>query len=375
MKLTLCPLEKNDFDDIASSFKKIGWEKPKAIYETYFQEQLDGARTVILAKCDSQFCGYVTIKWKSDYDAFVQHHIPEIADLNVLPIYQKHGIGTALINECEVIANKRGYTRIGLGVGMTADYGNALRLYINLGFIPDGLGLHYKYNSLKYGSQATVDDDLLLFLTKSILSANQQIRIDLPTIIETPRLILRPPKEQEGKILNSAILESFDLLNKYMIWAKTKPSVEESEEIVKREARNWIFKKKSDPEFMFFILDKYNNDLVGATGFHGIDWDVPCAETGYWVRKKYSGQGYITEAINAITQYAFNVLHVKRLAITCDIDNARSKKIPERLGYRLESIMKANRIKPTSGEVTDTLVYVRNDLVNLPALSVSWKYE
>jgi hypothetical protein len=46
--------------------------------------------------------------------------------------------------------------------------------------------------------------------------------------------------------------------------------------------------------------------------------------------------------------------------------------IPERLGYRLESTMKANRIKPVNGEVTDTLVYVRNDLIDLPELDVSW---
>ena len=67
------------------------------------------------------------------------------------------------------------------------------------------------------------------------------------------------------------------------------------------------------------------------------------------------------------------MLKVKRLAITCDADNERSKKIPERLGYRFESIMKSNRVKPISGEITDTLVYVRNDLINLPKLEVIWK--
>lgn len=80
----------------------------------------------------------------------------------------------------------------------------------------------------------------------------------------------------------------------------------------------------------------------------------------------------MTEAINAITQYAFKALKVKRITITCDIDNERSKKIPERLGYQLESIMKSNRVKPVSGAVTDTLVYVRFDVSNLPELNVTW---
>ncbi len=374
MKLTFCPLEKNDFDEIVSSFKEIGWNKPKDIYEAYFREQVDDIRTVILAKDDGKFCGYVTIKWKSNYHSFAQQNIPEISDLNVLPNYRNHGIGTALINACETMAKERGYKDIGLGVGMTADYGNAQRLYVQLGYIPDRKGLHYKCSSLKYGNQVIVDDDLVLFFTK-LTSSTDYHRIDLPTHIETPRLLLRPPQANEGKILNAAILESFELLNKYMLWAKEKPSLKESEAVVKREAQNWILKRKSDPELMLFILDKNTNDLIGATGFHGIDWDVPCAETGYWVRKKYLGQGYITEAINAITQYAFNVLKVKRLAITCDIDNERSKRIPERLGYNLEATMKANRVKPITGEVTDTLVFARTNLINLPELKVSWKYE
>ncbi len=373
-KITLSSLEENDFDEIVSSFKIIGWNKPRSIYEAYFTEQSDNTRSAIVAKENGKFCGYVTIKWKSDYDSFSQQNIPEISDLNVLPIYRKHGIGTALINECETISKKRGYTNIGLGVGMTADYGDAQRLYVRLGYIPDGRGLHYKCGSLQYGNQVKIDDDLVLFFTKSISSCDYH-RIDLPTHIETPRLLLRPPQANEGKILNVAILESFDLLNKHMLWAKEKPSIEESEAVVKREAKNWILQIKSDPELMLFILDKNTNDLIGATGFHGIDWDVPCAETGYWVRKKYLGQGYITEAINAITQYAFNVMKVKRLVITCDVDNERSKKIPERLGYQFESTMRANRIKPISGEVSDTLVYVRNDLNNLPELEVIWKNE
>jgi ribosomal-protein-serine acetyltransferase len=205
-----------------------------------------------------------------------------------------------------------------------------------------------------------------------MMQKKKPILLDLPMFIETPRLVLRPPRVGEGAMLNAAIIESFETLNKFMLWAKEKPSLDDSEEVVRREAANWILKPKDDPELMLLILDKKTNALIGASGFHGIDWDVPCVETGYWVNKRYSGQGFITEAVNAITQYAFKVLDVKRIAITCDTDNERSKKIPERLGYRLESIMRANKIKPISGEVADTLVYVRNDLNDLPELEVTW---
>lgn len=199
-----------------------------------------------------------------------------------------------------------------------------------------------------------------------------EVELDLSGRIETPRLRIRPPQEGDAEILNTAIVESFDALREYMLWAIEKPNMNESVEVIRRESAGWILNKKQDAELMLLIFDKNTNDFIGATGFHHIDWDVPCAETGYWIRKKYSGQGYMTEAINAVTRYSFNVLNLKRLAITCDVDNVRSKKIPERLGYRFESQMKLNRIKPVTGEAIDTLVYVRNDLAGLPELQVTW---
>jgi ribosomal protein S18 acetylase RimI-like enzyme len=129
-------------------------------------EQSHGTRSVIVAKENDKFCGYVTIKWKSEYPAFSQKNIPEISDLNVLPYFRKNGIGTMLIHACEALAKEHGHASIGLGVGMTADYGNAQRLYVHLGYVPDGYGLHYKNSPLNYGDKTIVDDDLVIYLSK-----------------------------------------------------------------------------------------------------------------------------------------------------------------------------------------------------------------
>lgn len=164
------PLNETDFNEIVLAFKLIGWDKPMSTYERYFKEQSDGIRLVIIARESGKFCGYVTIKWKSDYDFFDKNNIPEIVDLNVLPHFRKRGIGIDLIKTCEKMVKERSYKTIGLGVGMTADYGNAQRLYVNLGYVPDGHGLHYKNKPLNYGDQATVDDDLVLYFTKLLKS-------------------------------------------------------------------------------------------------------------------------------------------------------------------------------------------------------------
>jgi len=72
------------------------------------------------------------------------------------------------------------------------------------------------------------------------------ILLDLPTPIITPRLILRPPQIGDGIIVNEAVLESFDELKQSMPWAKEKPSVEISEEFVRRAAENWILKRNEN---------------------------------------------------------------------------------------------------------------------------------
>lgn len=184
--------------------------------------------------------------------------------------------------------------------------------------------------------------------------------------------LLRPPKVGDGVAVNAAVVESFDVLAESMPWAKEKPSIDDTEEFVRQSTANWILKCNEEPYLPLFIFDKHTQEFIGATGYHHYDWEVPCLETGYWIRNSRAGKGYMTEAVNAITQYAFKQLGVKRIGITCDINNFRSKKIPERLGYSFEGALKSNRVNLLTGKVSDTLVYARYDLSGLPNLVVDW---
>ena len=162
-------LKKSDLDEIDSAFQKIGWRNRRAMCEAYLQQQSQNLRTVLVAKMNGKFCGYVTIKWQSDYEPFMLNNIPEISDLNVLPDFRRKGIGTLLIQTCEERIKQKGCNTIGIGVGMTADYGSAQRLYVHLGYVPDGHGLHYQNKALNYGDTVRVDDDLVLYFSKPII--------------------------------------------------------------------------------------------------------------------------------------------------------------------------------------------------------------
>jgi len=96
---------------------------------------------------------------------FREAGIPEIADFNVLIKYQRKGIGTRLMDEAERRIAQRS-SIAGIGVGLTSDYGAAQVLYVKRGYVPDGHGICSDGQSLEYGEQISIDDDLVLYLTK-----------------------------------------------------------------------------------------------------------------------------------------------------------------------------------------------------------------
>ena len=166
MKIT--SLTQDDISHIVSAFEEIGWNKPASLYNTYLQEQVKGQRCVWIAFKEGKFAGYVTLKWHSEYLPFKAKDIPEISDLNVLPEFRRQEIGTKLLDLAEAEAFKKSAT-VGIGVGLSFDYGNAQRLYVKRGYLSDGLGVTYRYKPVAPGGTVQVDDDLILWFTKRVV--------------------------------------------------------------------------------------------------------------------------------------------------------------------------------------------------------------
>lgn len=165
--LTIRPLEPADIAPIAAAFAALGWDKPASQYEKYLSEQESGDRAVLVALQSGEFAGYVTIVWRSHYPAFALENIPEIMDFNVLPRFRRQGIGSRLLDAAEQrVANTDSV--VGIGVGMTADYGAAQRMYVKRGYVPDGRGLFSRGGPVQYGQTVPVDDDLVLYFTKNL---------------------------------------------------------------------------------------------------------------------------------------------------------------------------------------------------------------
>lgn len=178
------------------------------------------------------------------------------------------------------------------------------------------------------------------------------ILLDFPDSFDTERLTIRSPLPGDGAELQAAVAETIDELRPWMEWADHIPTVEEDEELV-RQARA-RFLKREDLWLLLFL--KGTQTLVGGSGLHNIDWDVPRFEIGYWVRKRFARQGYIGEAVRGITRFAFETLGARRVEIRCDARNVRSQAVAKRAGYRLEATLRHHAVAP-DGQLRDTLIF------------------
>lgn len=126
------------------------------------------SRAVFIAWLDHHPVGYVVLNPAPAYSLFMRLNMPELQDLNVLPDHRNKGVGAALVAVCEGYARGLGHTHIGLAVGLDKTYGPAQRLYVRLGYMPDGFGVTYDRAPITPGEMRPVDDNLCLMMVKDL---------------------------------------------------------------------------------------------------------------------------------------------------------------------------------------------------------------
>lgn len=175
---------------------------------------------------------------------------------------------------------------------------------------------------------------------------------NLPDRVEGERIVLRTWKAGDAPALWEAVDQSRERLSRWMTWLDGHRSLIDSEEYCRRMAAAW----DERTNLALGIWTQDESRLLGATGYHSMDWSVPSFEIGYWIRDDEEGKGYVTETVRLLTWFAFGPMGAQRLWLTCDADNARSRAVPERLGWVREAHLR-NRQRRPDGSLRDTLLY------------------
>jgi RimJ/RimL family protein N-acetyltransferase len=183
------------------------------------------------------------------------------------------------------------------------------------------------------------------------------VLLDLPTAIDTERLLMRPPRAGDGPLLLAAITESLPELRRFLAslpWVAAEQTVESSELYCRNAQANFVARK----DLPFLLFEKATGQLVGASGLHRIVWATPKVEVGYWVRASRARNGFVSEAVEALSAYAFNHLHAVRVELITDEDNERSRRVAERCQFTLEAVLRNERRAP-AGDLRNTCIYAR----------------
>ena len=110
----------------------------------------------------------------------------------------------------------------------------------------------------------------------------------------------------------------------------------------------------NDPPRFFAILS--GNRLAGSIGIVTKD-DIyrKNVEIGYFLAENWWGRGIITKAILAATSYAFLSFDIVRVYAEPFADNAGSRRVLEKAGFKCEAVFKDYVIK--NGIIKDSCIY------------------
>jgi RimJ/RimL family protein N-acetyltransferase len=178
---------------------------------------------------------------------------------------------------------------------------------------------------------------------------------EFPGRIESERLYLRPCQPGDGKSVHRAISNSRAEFKAWLPFANSDSTEEETEIGVRKSYARFIDRE----DIRLHIYRKEDDVFIGSTGLHRIDWDIPKFEIGYWIDTRYSKNGYMTEAVEVLTAFAFDYYAAKRVEIRCDPANENSRHIPEKLGFTLEGILRNSSMSADGLSLRDTCVFAK----------------
>ncbi len=154
--------------------------------------------------------------------------------------------------------------------------------------------------------------------------------------LETERLILRPLQQADAKRIQELFdhWEIVEFLNASVTWPlphdsasrhiseNALPAMERGEEW------HWTLRLKAEPE-----------QIIGR-----ISLSLGENNRGFWMGLPWQGQGLMTEAVVAVTDFWFDVLGAALLRVPKAVANVPSRRISEKTGMRLVEIKESDYV-------------------------------
>ncbi|MDG1282644.1 MAG: GNAT family protein [Pseudorhodobacter sp.] len=154
--------------------------------------------------------------------------------------------------------------------------------------------------------------------------------------IEAERMTLRLPQHSDWQAWANLRDESADFLQPWEpVWS--------SDHLSRRAFTNrvyWAARAKAQGTALpLMMIRREDQALLGAITLDNIRRGPAQAATlGYWMGHRYIRHGYMREAIQAVVHHAFTTLDLSRVEAACLPENAASRGVLEKTGFKYEGV-------------------------------------
>lgn len=169
-------------------------------------------------------------------------------------------------------------------------------------------------------------------------------------VIETERLTLKPLVTDDSDSLLKIFSDS-----EVMRYWNTAPwvTIQDSLDFI-NESNDSMQRQES---LILGVYLKSTGELAGKCMLFSYDKESKRAEIGFGLDRSCWGKGYISEAGEALIQYGFNSMGLRRIEAEIDPENQSSAKALEKLGFSREGLLRQRW--EVNGIVSDSAMYGR----------------
>lgn len=163
--------------------------------------------------------------------------------------------------------------------------------------------------------------------------------------LQTERLVLRRFSSDDADAI-FANWANDARVTKYMTWTP-HGSVEATKLII----ASWCEQYEKNDYYNWCIT--LNGVPIGSISVVEINDKSEHTGIGYCSGFDYWGNGYMTEAVNAVVKFLFEEVNVNRIEIGHATKNPASGKVARKCGFTLEGVKREFFRSPSSGELLD----------------------
>jgi ribosomal-protein-serine acetyltransferase len=158
---------------------------------------------------------------------------------------------------------------------------------------------------------------------------------------------MRPMRPQDSDGLHRALEQDRAHIGRWL------PFAEQTSEATVAHVRRTVRALEAGAGLGMVLIER--GRLIGAVSFVEPSREHGSTQIGYWLASDAQGRGIMTRAVGAMVKEAFGPWGFRRVEIRVAADNARSRGIPERLGFRQEGILRSAHT--VAGDSHDEVVY------------------